>query len=75
MLDSVCRSLRGLVIALVSVPAFALDFDMREGVTEMSQRIHTIHTVSLWICIVIGIIVFGAMAYTIYAHRRSKHPE
>ncbi|HBP15853.1 MAG TPA: cytochrome c oxidase subunit II, partial [Gammaproteobacteria bacterium] len=48
---------------------------MREGVTEMSQRIHTIHTVSLWICIVIGIIVFGAMAYTIYAHRRSKHPE
>ncbi len=48
---------------------------MREGVTEMSQRIHTIHTISLWICIVIGIIVFGAMAYTIYAHRRSKHPE
>ncbi|SVB69799.1 uncharacterized protein METZ01_LOCUS222653, partial [marine metagenome] len=75
MLNCVGRSLRGSAILLVSAPAFGLDLDMREGVTEMSQRIHTIHTISLWICIVIGIIVFGAMAYTIYAHRRSKHPE
>jgi cytochrome c oxidase subunit 2 len=55
--------------------AAAQGWDMREGVTEMSQRIQTLHHVSLWVCIIVGIIVFGAMFYTILAHRRSKHPQ
>jgi len=48
--------------------------DMREGVTDMSRRIQNLHQMSLWVCVVVGIIVFGAMFYTIFAHRRSKHP-
>ena len=27
------------------------------------------------VIIVVGIIVFGLMAYTIFAHRRSRHPK
>jgi len=54
--------------------AFASRFDMRPGVTEMSERIQYIHYIGLWVCIVIGIIVFGAMFYTMFAHRRSRHP-
>ena len=52
----------------------AAAMDMREGVTEMSQRIQALHHMSLWVCVVVGIVVFGAMFYTMYAHHRSRHP-
>ena len=67
----------GLMIPILwGVPQLVLaaDADMRPGVTEMSQRIQQIHHMSLWVCIVVGIIVFGAMFYTMFAHRQSKHP-
>ena len=54
--------------------AFAVVLDLRAGVTEMSQRIQDLHHISLWVCIVVGIVVFGAMFYSMFAHRRSKHP-
>lgn len=52
----------------------AAAMDMREGVTEMSQRIQALHHMSLWVCVVVGIVVFGAMFYTMFAHHRSRHP-
>ncbi len=55
--------------------AFAAALDMREGVTDMSQRIQALHHLSLWVCVVMGVLVFGAMAYSIFAHRRSRHPQ
>ena len=57
-----------------SQAALAQVFDMREGVTEISQRVQNLHHISLGVCVVVGIVVFGAMFYTMYAHRRSKHP-
>ncbi len=69
------RGLCTLLLLIVPQVVFAVDLDMRQGVTAMSQDIHWLHTVMLWVCIVIGVIVFGAMGYTIFAHRRSKHPE
>ena len=58
-----------------SPSTFAQVFDMRPGVTDMSQRIQRLHHLTLWICVIVGIIVFGVMLYSIVAHRRSKHPE
>lgn len=55
--------------------AAAVVFDLREGVTDMSQQIHALHRFSLWVCIVVGVVVFGAMFYSFYAHRRSKRPQ
>lgn len=65
-----------LLLILWGVPhiASAAKLDMREGVTDMSARIQQIHHMGLWVCIVVGVIVFGAMFYTMFAHRRSKHP-
>ena len=54
--------------------ALAQALDMREGVTEISQRVQSLHHLSLGVCIVVGIVVFGAMFYTMYSHRRSRHP-
>ena len=42
-------------------PSFAVVFDMREGVTDMSKRIQALHHLSLWVCIIVGVIVFGAV--------------
>ena len=52
----------------------AAKLDMRPGVTEISLRIQQIHHMALWVCVVVGVIVFGAMFYTMFAHRRSRHP-
>lgn len=67
----------GLAILILWVyphVSLASKIDMRPGVTEMSVRIQQIHHIGLWVCIVVGIIVFGAMFYTMFAHRRSKNP-
>jgi cytochrome c oxidase subunit 2 len=54
--------------------SFAVAFDLRPGVTEMSRRIQALHHIGLWVCVVVGIVVFGAMLYSMFAHRRSRHP-
>jgi cytochrome c oxidase subunit 2 len=48
---------------------------MRPGVTDMSQRIQRLHHLSLWVCVIVGVVVFTALFYTMFAHRRAKRPE
>ena len=67
----------GLMIPIFwGVPhvSLAAKVDMRPGVTDMSVRIQQIHHMGLWVCIIVGIIVFSVMFYTMFAHRRSKNP-
>ena len=45
---------------------------MTTGVTETSRQVYDLHMIILWVCVVIGIIVFGAMIYSIIYHRKSK---
>jgi cytochrome c oxidase subunit 2 len=74
----ICRLKRGLIFSILlgfTDSAFAADMDMRAGVTDMSQRILEIHHLSLAICVVMGVLVFGTMFYSVFAHRRSKHPK
>ena len=68
---------RGLMFLILWGPpqlVFAANLDMRPGVTEMSVRIQQIHHMGLWVCVIVGVIVFGAMFYTMFAHRRSRNP-
>lgn len=46
--------------------------NMGKGVTASSQHAYDAHMVALIVCIVIGIIVFGAMAYAMFKFRKSK---
>jgi cytochrome c oxidase subunit 2 len=46
--------------------------NMIPGVTQTSQNAYHAHMIMLWICVVIGIIVFGAMAYAMFKFRHSK---
>ncbi|MAR89679.1 MAG: cytochrome c oxidase subunit II [Pseudomonadales bacterium] len=53
--------------------AFAdLQFDMTPGVTEISQQVFDMHRTMLWWCVAIGVVVFGAMFYSMIKHRKSK---
>jgi cytochrome c oxidase subunit 2 len=43
-----------------------------KGVTKISHDIYDLHMLILWICVLIGIGVFGTMFYSIYHHRKDK---
>ena len=71
-------------LALHSLVAFAEDFtpaaasakwNMPVGVTEISREVHELHMLIFWVCVAIAVVVFGAMFYSVFAHRRSKHPK
>ncbi|MGE8225549.1 MAG: cytochrome c oxidase subunit II [Stenotrophomonas sp.] len=46
--------------------------NMGKGVTHTSRMAWDAHMVALWVCTVIGVLVFGAMAYAMFKFRRSK---
>jgi cytochrome c oxidase subunit 2 len=46
--------------------------NMGRGVTTLSNHAYDAHMLALWICVAIGVLVFGAMAYAIFAFRKSK---
>jgi cytochrome c oxidase subunit II len=48
------------------------ELNMTQGVTAMSRRIYDLHMTIFWICVAIGIVVFGAMIYSIINFRKSK---
>jgi len=46
--------------------------NMPYGVTPISRETYDLHMLILWICVVIGVIVFGAMIYALVSFRKSK---
>ena len=70
------RNLLSFVLAALTlwtgsaVADYALN--MTKGVTETSQSVYDLHMMITWVCVVIGIVVFGAMIYSMINHRKSK---
>ena len=50
----------------------AWDLNLPRGVTPFSKEIYDLHMLIMGICVVIGIVVFGAMFYAILNFRKSK---
>ena len=42
------------------------------GVTPLSHDIHDLHMKILWICVAIGVLVYGILIYSLIHHRKSK---
>jgi cytochrome c oxidase subunit 2 len=71
------RKLRTFIAALLVLPASTLlasRYNMREGVTEVSQMAYDLHMLVIYVVVVIGIVTFGVMFYSMWAHRREKNP-
>lgn len=66
---------RGLLLSLLCVEsAFAAEMplNMTQGVTEISQQVYDLHMTIFYICCGIGLVVFGAMFWSILRHRKAK---
>jgi cytochrome c oxidase subunit 2 len=66
-----------LVAMLVSSMAGAANpepwqLNMTPGVTDMASEVHSLHMLIFGICVVIGVIVFGAMVVAMFRFRKSK---
>lgn len=46
--------------------------NLTKGVTAVSREVYDLHMLVLYICTAIGVLVFGAMFWSIAFHRRSK---
>nr|WP_241263957.1 cytochrome c oxidase subunit II [Bowmanella dokdonensis] len=46
--------------------------NLRRGVTDISAQVYDLHMTIFYICVVIGIVVFGAMLYAMVFHRKSR---
>ena len=47
-------------------------YNLREPASAMAADLHVAHWVLMGICLIIFVVVFGFMFYSIYAHRKSK---
>ncbi len=68
------RVIPGVLLALAAVPARA-DWsllNMPIGVSELSREIYDMHMIMLWICLVIAVLTFGAMTWSLVKFRKSK---
>lgn len=59
--------------SLFSTSVFAeMQLNLTEGVTEISREVYDLHMLVMYICTVIGVLVFGAMFWSMFFHRKSK---
>ena len=74
MLTSLRTRVAGLLALLaLAAPAGAeYGLNMPRGVTPYSAEVYDLHMLILWICVAIGLLVFGAMFVAILLHRKSR---
>jgi cytochrome c oxidase subunit II len=59
-------------LSLGTAQASDYALNMMQGTTWLSRAVYDLHMQILWICVAIGIAVFGVMFYSIFHHRKSK---
>jgi cytochrome c oxidase subunit 2 len=64
----------GVSLAALGLQSAHADYalNLMEGVTKVSHDIFDLHMLILWVCVFIGIAVFGTMFYSMYFHRKSR---
>lgn len=71
--DVLWRVLAVMLAAIVSsAQAEESAFNMTKGVTDISGKVYDLHMLIFYICCAIALVVFGAMFYSMFRHRKSK---
>ena len=69
------QTIAGVCLIFFSHLAMAdYQLNMTPGVTPISHDVYRLHMAAFWICVGIGVVVFGVMFYSIIMHRKSRHP-
>ena len=68
------RNLGWLLLGTLSSSAAWAEskYNLTQGVTDVSHEVYDLHMLVLYICTVIGVVVFGAMFWSMFFHRKSK---
>ncbi|KAF3981484.1 MAG: cytochrome c oxidase subunit II [Methylococcales symbiont of Hymedesmia sp. n. MRB-2018] len=61
----------GLMTIGIGVAQADYTMNLMEGATKLSHEVYEMHMIALWICVAVGVVVFGVMFYSIYYHRKS----
>ncbi|WP_417801481.1 cytochrome c oxidase subunit II [Vibrio europaeus] len=61
-----------LICITASARAEESAYNMTQGVTNISEQVYDLHMLIFYICCAIAVVVFGAMFYSMYHHRKSK---
>jgi cytochrome c oxidase subunit 2 len=73
---NLAKTLPALVSALLLVPSSTLaiesKYNLAPPVTSVAENIYSLHTGVFWVCVVIALLVFGAMFWSIAFHRKSQ---
>ena len=71
--DVLWRVFTVMLTAIVSsAQAEESAFNMTKGVTDISGKVYDLHMLIFYICCAIALVVFGAMFYSMFRHRKSK---
>jgi cytochrome c oxidase subunit II len=46
--------------------------NLPRGVTDISRKIYDLHMTIFWVCVAIGVVVFGVMIWSMFAYRKSR---
>ena len=68
------RNLGWLLLGMC-IPSMAWaekQLNLTKGVTEISNEVYDLHMFALYVCTAIGVVVFGAMIWSMVFHRKSK---
>src|SRR5689334_20612913 len=68
----VIQALAGLAGLAICASAHAIEWYFREPASKLAADIDTLHQIVMWLIVCIFVVVFGAMFYACYAHRKSK---
>ncbi len=55
--------------------ALADELNMTRGVTDTSRAVYDLHMLIFWVCVVIGVVVFGAIFWSLIHHRKAAGHE
>lgn len=67
------RLISGIALSFLSTLCFAeYGLNFQKPVTGIGHEVYGLHMTILWICVAIGVLVFGVMLYSIVMHRKSR---
>jgi cytochrome c oxidase subunit II len=79
--DKLARFALCAAAAALTLPAWAdpsnpgsgwSQLNMPRGVTDISRKIYDLHMTIFWVCVVIGVVVFGVMIWSMVSFRKSR---
>lgn len=73
----ICRAAAavGLVFGFAGMARADWAVNMTTGVTPLSREVYNLHMLIFLICVLIGVVVFGAIVWSLVHHRKSKGHE